>query len=381
MDASVPPALRPPPIVEILDWPAMQAHAGAWDELLSRAVAPSPFASHAVIAAHAEAGIGRAPRVLAARRGDRLVALLPLSAGGVRFGARRRAGAWTSPYAVASTPLIDAGEPETALAALLDGLALAAGTGPFAWPLLPLDDPAGAALMAGLARRGWPHAVEGAFSRPVLDRRADYEAYEATLGRGRRRSLRRLGRRLAETGALAHRCATEGEALASAVEAFLALEAAGWKGRGGTALAADPRTAAFARRLFRTQGGPVRARADLLTLDGRPIAASLALVCGGTAHLLKTAYDETLRRFAPGLVLEDAIVRALHRDGFARRLDSASLPGGVLDELYPDRERVGDLLLAPGGMDEASFRRLLAVERLRRAGRQGLKRLSARLAS
>jgi hypothetical protein len=88
-----------------------------------------------------------------------------------------------------------------------------------------------------------------------------------------------------------------------------------------------------------------------------------------------------LRRFAPGLVLEDAIVRALHRDGFARRLDSASLPGGVLDELYPDRERVGDLLLAPGGMDEASFRRLLAVERLRRAGRQGLKRLSARLAS
>jgi hypothetical protein len=237
----------------------------------------------------------------------------------------------------------------------------------------------GAAVRAALARRGWPHALEDVFDRPVLERRASFEDWAATLPAGRRKGLRRLRRRLEEQGTLAHVTATAGEGLAGAIDAFLALEAAGWKGRAGTALAATPATAAFARLYFAPPAGPVTTRADLLTLDGRPIAASLALVCGDTAHLLKTAYDEELRRFAPGLVLEEAIVRALHADGFARRLDSAASAGHVLEEIYPDRERVGDLVLATGGMSDAAFRRLLATERLRRAAVARLKRLRARL--
>jgi hypothetical protein len=93
----------------------------------------------------------------------------------------------------------------------------------------------------------------------------------------------------------------------------------------------------------------------VLRLHGRAIAASLALVAGRTASLLKTAYDETLRGCAPGLILEDEIVQVLHATAFADRLDAATLPGSALESLYPDRETIADVLAVPPG------RRLLPV--------------------
>ena len=170
--------------------------------------------------------------------------------------------------------------------------------------------------------------------------------------------------------------------LPQAVEEFLALEARGWKGARGTALACRRQTADFARTLFVRAGqGGVSPRADVLSLDGRPIAVSLALVCGGTAHLLKTAFDESLRAYAPGIVLEAEIVRACHEDRFADRLDSASLPGGVLDDLYPDRERIGDFLFATTAEVGAStLQRVADAERLRRAAMKRLKQLYSRMA-
>jgi CelD/BcsL family acetyltransferase involved in cellulose biosynthesis len=173
------------------------------------------------------------------------------------------------------------------------------------------------------------------FERPILKRRADYDTYARTyLKPDRRKGLRRQRRRLAEQGALAFQSVMGGSTLLQqAVEEFLALEARGWKGARGTALACRRQTADFARTLFVRAGqGGVSPRADVLSLDGRPIAVSLALVCGGTAHLLKTAYDESLRAYAPGLILEDEIIRAFHATAFADRLDTASVAGSALDD-------------------------------------------------
>ena len=106
-------------------------------------------------------------------------------------------------------------------------------------------------------------------------------------------------------------------------------------------------------------------------MDGRPIAISLALLCGGTAHLFKTAYDETLRRHAPGILLEDEIVRIRRETGFARRLDSASRPGSVLETLYAHREPIGDLLFATGSVSARALA-ALAQREARRAARPGI---------
>ena len=94
----------------------------------------------------------------------------------------------------------------------------------------------------------------------------------------------------------------------------------------------------------------------------------------------KTDFDESLRAHAPGVVLEAEIIRAVHETRFAERLDSATAPGGILDELYPGRERIGDLLLA--ATTDVSCGRLEAIaeeERRRRAGLAALKRLRDRM--
>jgi CelD/BcsL family acetyltransferase involved in cellulose biosynthesis len=230
-----------------------------------------------------------------------------------------------------------------------------------------------------MERAGWQVGIVASFERPVLDRRADYDAFLAGHPhKSRLKDLRRRRRRLEEAGTLTLESTTEGPALERALEDFLALEAAGWKGEAGTALRSRPQTEAFARALFRPQGDPVSVRADLLRLDGRTVAASLALISGGTAYLLKTAYDETLRAQAPGLVLEEAIVRALHADGFAGRLDSATLPGSALESLYPERETIAEIVALPPGAGLISLERRLRLARFEHRARAEAKRLLRR---
>lgn len=358
-----------------LDLAAMNRHAAAWDALVAEAADPAPFFTRQVIGAHAAHGMGADVRFLAAWCGPRIVALLPYRPRGARLGfVSRAACAWSSPFAPCSTPLVAAADLAGNVALLLDA---AAARPDRLWllPHLAVASPVGVALTGEARRRGWPLAVIGGFARPVLDRRADYESYAAELPPGRRKDMARRWRRLREQGEVALASATGGDALDRAVRCFLELEAAGWKGAHRTALASRPELAAFAHDLFRDGPGPaggpgpVGARADALTLDGRTIAASLALVCRGTAYLLKTAYDERHARFAPGLLLEDAIVRHVHAEPFAARLNSAATTATPLDELYPDREAVGDLVLsADPSVAQAALDRIARRETLRREG-------------
>ena len=242
-----------------------------------------------------------------------------------------------------------------------------------------MESPAGLALLAALRRAGWGVDAVTRFERPVFARRADHAAaLAASPAPERAKDLRRRRRRLGERGRVELDTATGGPGLAAGLETFLALEARGWKGGRGTALASRPASAAFARALFPgEEDGPVRGRVDLLRLDGRAVAGSLALVAGGTATLLKIAYDEDERAFAPGVLLEAEIVRALHDTGFAERLDSASLPGSVLESLYPDRTGIAEIVaVPPGGTGLAA---LVARARLQRRVTARLKRLAERL--
>ena len=348
---------------EIVDLDWLQGHAAAWDGLAAAAAYANPHFSRQVVSAHAAQGLAGDLRAVVVRRGGDWRALLPFRPAGARVGWRRRAhGPFVSPYVTDATPLIAPGDLDASAEALADGMALAAGPGLWRLPLLASESAAGRALTCAFERRGWAVATLSSFPRAVLGR-------EGVAGPPKRcKDLRRRRRRLAERGHVESLTVAGGPALDAAVEAFLALEARGWKGRRGTAMALRPTTAGLARRLFRhAPGAPVQPRVDMLTLDGRPIAVSLALLCGGTACLLKTAYDEAFRPYAPGILLEEDIIAALRATAFADRLDSASLPGSVLESLYPHRETIADLLVAVGGrVDAADLAALARAERLRR---------------
>jgi CelD/BcsL family acetyltransferase involved in cellulose biosynthesis len=363
-------------IVDV-DW--IEKRREAWDRLVERAATPNPFYARRILAAHMAHGLARRDVHFAVvHQGDSLLALLPFQRSGAWLGFARRAHVgWMSPYVVTSTPVVAREGLANYVEVLLDGLRAA---GPL-WllPLLSLESPAGAALRSGLAERRWPSEILVPFGRPVLDGR-DGAAYELHLGANRRKDFGRRRRRLGELGQLKVESFVQGEGLQKAIDDFLTLELKGWKGGRGTALASRPETASFLRAVFRDADGPVSCRADVLSLDERPIAISLAFICGGTAYLFKTAYDEDLRRYAPGVLLEDEIVRIRRETGFAERLNSASLPDGVLETLYPDREAIGDLVFAADSrMSAQALASLARQEVLRRRAAEPLKALYRRL--
>ncbi len=354
----------------------------AWDDLAERAIDAHPHYTRHVVEAHRSNGL--APPDLAVVivwRGERLEALLPcMQVFDVTGLGRRIASPFVSPFITSTAPLVARdGDPEAALAALSAGLAEYSCGRSWRWPLLSIETRLGAALLDALRGSGWSLGEIGRFDRPVLDRCKTHAAFlDKHPHASRLKDLRRRSRRLAEAGTVSFVSATSGPRLQSAVERFLVQEWAGWKGTMGTALACKPQTASFARALFSDGSRGVSARADLLCLNGKSIAASLALVQNGTACLLKTTYDETLRAFAPGLVLEAEIVRAMHETGFAQRLDSATAPGSALESLYRDRETVAGLVAVPPGSGGASIERRVALARLEARMRADAKKVLRR---
>ncbi|AWN47410.1 GNAT family N-acetyltransferase [Methylobacterium terrae] len=350
------PSPSPSPVAEpswaVATLADLSREPGPWDALVARADRPSPDYSRRMLEAHRDYGLAPPDLpCLAVRRGPDLLALLPFRIGRGPLGLGRVARPFASPYLTVTAPLVAGGPEEApALAALAAGMRDLGC--PWWWPLLPTaDGPSGPALLGALGRDGWGVEEVSHILRPVLSRRPSHDAFlRDHPHKGRLKDLRRRRRRLEEAGRVALEAVGPGGDLEAAVAEFLDLERRGWKGRAGTALACRPATAGFARALFRPGDGPVTGRADLLRLDGRVIAASLALVCGGTATLLKTAYDEEQRRLAPGVLLEAEIVRALHETRFAERLDSATLASAVLDDLYyPERARIAEIVASPPG--------------------------------
>lgn len=342
--------------------------AAAWDDLSARAGDAHPFFGRHVMQAHLASGLASSDlRVVVVRGPERLEAVLPFRRSYDICGLGRSVLLpFVSPFITASAPLVAEGPDRPAiLAALVEGLAAASGGRAWRWPLLSVEAAPGQDLLAAMAEAGWDLGEVARFARPVLDRRADHAAFLAGHPHpSRLKDLRRRQRRLAEGGVVSLETVTQGPALARAVEIFLDVEAAGWKGTAGSAMACRTAHAAFARAVFRAEGGPVGIRADTLSRDGTTLAVSLALVAGGTAYLLKTTYDETARAFAPGLVLEAEIVRALHADGFADRLDSATLAGSALESLYRERDTVAEVIAVPDGA-----RGLIGLERRLRLAR------------
>jgi CelD/BcsL family acetyltransferase involved in cellulose biosynthesis len=122
-------------------------------------------------------------------------------------------------------------------------------------------------------------------------------------------NLRRRMRRLEERGAVSYRRVDGGaEDVDRFLACFLALEAAGWKGRAGTAILCRPEIEAFFRGLTRDLRGAGKLRISELALDDEPAAMALSVLHRERLFTLRVAYDERHRRLGPGFVLLMAMI-------------------------------------------------------------------------
>jgi CelD/BcsL family acetyltransferase involved in cellulose biosynthesis len=146
------------------------------------------------------------------------------------------------------------------------------------------------------------------------------EALLATRSRNLRSQVGRRRRGLESEGELTFRQLRGGEGLDRDLDDFFALEAAGWKGKGGTgtAIATDPALVDLYRGFAGSMAASGRLRLYMLELDGKLIAADYGCVLASCGYLVKTAFDEDLGRLAPGLVLRAEALRASIEEGLDR---------------------------------------------------------------
>lgn len=123
-------------------------------------------------------------------------------------------------------------------------------------------------------------------------------------------------RRMQQLGTLEHRVAAEPAILRPALDAFLALEAAGWKGThpSGRAIALRPDVERHARGLVALAGDRGECEIHGLWLGERCVAALVGLLGPGETYVFKVARDESFPAFSLGhLLVEDVIEHGRQR--------------------------------------------------------------------
>ena len=156
-----------------------------------------------------------------------------------------------------------------------------------------------------------------------------------------RSDLSRGLKRAAKLGTLLYESFSHPDELAAALPHFLSIEASGWKGKQGGAVACKAELVAFYKALCSSLGIRQHCEIDLLWLGNDPIATIFWFRTGGILHLQKIAYLEEHSELGPGrLIMAEALQRtcadpSLHGVSFITRCPWAD---GWRTEITPARE-------------------------------------------
>ncbi|MFN0190716.1 MAG: GNAT family N-acetyltransferase [Aestuariivirga sp.] len=280
-----------------------------------------------------------------------------------------------SPLTLMGLPHIDS---ELASAAIAE--MLAALDQPLQLNSLPVDGP----FYQTISREAPRFQVIESYSRAALNVSGSFETwFETNFERKRRKEYRRLRTRLGEEGKLEILSLAEGDDPAAWVTEHLALEAAGWKGAKRTAIAAYPDMAFALADGARGLHAAGKLRFWKIHIDGKPIAMMYAIVEGSNTWLCKIAYNEAYARFSPGVLLLLDATEALFNDPSIKFADSCAIPNHpMIDNIWRDRIKVADILLAPKQVSAVRFKTtffaLTSERKARAATKSILQRFSKR---
>lgn len=131
-----------------------------------------------------------------------------------------------------------------------------------------------------------------------------------------RYNLKRTRQHLNQLPGVRFTFAKAGLDLEAGLDAFMDVEASGWKGSqgAGTAIRLDPRLVSFYRELAGAFSSSGKVAINTLHAEGKCIAAQFCLLSDDTVYMLKIGYDEGYKRYAPGKHLVDLFIRQYMED-------------------------------------------------------------------
>jgi CelD/BcsL family acetyltransferase involved in cellulose biosynthesis len=338
----------------------LERHRDAWQALAEGALEPNPFfePSFLLPILHHLTPEPSVRTLLVWRRAAGAATLVGLSPVARSERTKRLPiasfGTWRHPHMLLGTPLLARDHAAPALRAVLDWARSADRLGRvLRLDRVTADGPFAALVRETLAGVGCEPLVDLDYTRPLYRPRGSFDEHlRQVVSAQHRRDFGRKRRRLEAAGPVSVTETTGPGGIAALAAEFLRLEARGWKGRGGTALALSPAEAAFFVEML--EGFAARERIHLVAvrLDGEPVGMTCTLLAGEGGFVFKTAYDETHRANSPGLLSELELLRFLVAHPAIRWVDSCTAlnPRSALVQLWPDGRRIETLLVPTGDL-------------------------------
>jgi CelD/BcsL family acetyltransferase involved in cellulose biosynthesis len=313
-----------------------------WRELAAVAVEPNPFfeADYLLPLARALGELDDVSLALVAER-DSWLACMP-----VHRPARWRripvpsTSMWRGGgllLALVGTPLVSRECVREATAALLGGVARSPGSFFTALECLVEDGPFFDALAPALSDAGVRSLRYEQSERAFLTRRAECDYLEQAMDAHHRRGLRAQWRRL--TDALGQEPEVVDRAGdPDAVQELIELEGRSYLAARGTVLQSNPAEARFFVEMCAAFAAEDRLQLLALQAGDRTIAIKCNLLADPGIFFLKVAYDESYRRFSPGIQLETRMFTIFQERAQARWMDSCAYPDNeTWNKLLPER--------------------------------------------
>ncbi len=316
-------------------------------------------------------------------RDGQIVGFMPYTYKKHMFGWRKASSALTNPFIMSSHPLIAPNNCEQTAFDLIAGLH-AVHKGVWRFPYLSVNRKTAHILKMACDAHGFLWHEIKHYQRAVLHKteadgtpRTNIDHYfDQHISKNRRKNIKRRRSNLQQAGDLKHVIYTLPDDLKKAYEMYVQIEMKGWKGNWGSALGVNENTHKLGEALFTSSKHGAQARADMLTLNDQPIAISLSVLQQRSVYGLKTTYDEAFAHYSPGLLLEKDIIRDFLTCSHAELLDSASLPGCVVEDLWADRETVSDIIIVTDpALNLEKMQPLLKTEAIRQKGYETLKNM------
>ncbi len=266
---------------------------------------------------------------------------------------------WKHEYCFLSTPLLRASRADDALEGFCQWLS-SQETRICEFGYVSSDGPFFDCFDRCLRKRNLQKFTSGCLQRPILVRPKDANEYLRTgaFASNLKSVMRRLSR-LAEKERVSFAPLESENELDSWIRDFLALEASGWKGQRGTAMACreDHRrffesivTEAFRRKqLYLTR----------FAVGDRSISSTCAFRSGRVLFSFKSAFDEAYAHYSPGVLLELSNLRCFAAQQEVDWADSCTAPDHpLLGRLWKERRSLATIAFS---VESAPGRALLSL--------------------
>ena len=255
---------------------------------------------------------------------------------------------WVTPLTASGTPHIAENLHAATITAFLSGQSR-----PFLFQAIAADGACHSALQQHAGR----YAVFETWARAGLKISGTYENWlQTNFDQKRRKEFKRLRTRLSEQGNLVSEQLQSSSGVESFASDFLKLEAAGWKGKRGTAIAADVNMAAALRESATDLHKSGKLRFWSLKLDGKCIASLFAIVEKDQAWLGKIAHDENFAKYSPGALIILDCTGSFFADPSIRSVDSSAIPNHpLIDRIWRDRLPMISVFVASAKVSKLKF--------------------------